>query len=221
MIRLTFKLGVAFGAAMLFSNCKTTDPPAGQASMALAIATGCGVTPEEGPAAVHWDRDACAHCNMVIDDVNKDARFAPKVDAAVSFETQSIICVPLKIKNKVIGVIELINEIMEDLEDAGEDFDREIQVGMMVEVPATVIVLDRFIKEVEPNDYTMPILLKRYLKLNGRIIGFNLDPKFNDALDGMLVLDLYDVPMDTIASLSKEINDDSILERFLAGKGEV
>jgi putative hemolysin len=77
---------------------------------------------------------------------------------------------------------------------------------------------DRFIKEVEPNDYTMPILLKRYLKINGRIIGFNLDPKFNDALDGLLVLDLYDVPMETIASLSKEINDDSILERFLLGK---
>jgi putative hemolysin len=77
---------------------------------------------------------------------------------------------------------------------------------------------DRFIKEMEPNDYTMPILLKRYLKLNGRIIGFNLDPKFNDALDGLLVLDLYDVPMETIASLSKEINDDSILERFMAGK---
>jgi len=73
---------------------------------------------------------------------------------------------------------------------------------------------DRFIKEVEPNDYTMPILMKRYLKLNGKIIGFNLDPKFNDALDGLLVLDLYDVPMETISSLSKEINDDSILERF-------
>jgi putative hemolysin len=77
---------------------------------------------------------------------------------------------------------------------------------------------DRFIKEMEPNDYSMPVLLKRYLKINGRIIGFNLDPKFNDALDGMLVLDLYDVPMETISSLSKEINDDSILERFLAGK---
>jgi hypothetical protein len=79
---------------------------------------------------------------------------------------------------------------------------------------------DRFIKEVEPNDYTMPVLLKRYLKINGQIIGFNLDPKFNNALDGMLVLDLYDVPMGTIASLSKEINDDSILERFLAGKSD-
>ncbi|MCK4748958.1 MAG: lysophospholipid acyltransferase family protein [Bacteroidales bacterium] len=78
--------------------------------------------------------------------------------------------------------------------------------------------LDRFIKEVEPNDYTMPILLKRYLKLNGKIIGFNLDPKFNNALDGLLILDLYDVPMETISSLSKEINDDSILERFMVGK---
>jgi putative hemolysin len=77
---------------------------------------------------------------------------------------------------------------------------------------------DRFIKEVEPNEYTMPILLKRYLKLNGKIIGFNLDPKFNDALDGLIVIDLFDIPMDTIASLSKEINDDSILERFLVGK---
>ncbi len=73
---------------------------------------------------------------------------------------------------------------------------------------------DRFIKEVEPNDYTIPILLKRYLKLNGKIIGFNLDPKFNNALDGMLVLDLFDVPMEIISSLSKEINDDSILDRF-------
>ena len=77
---------------------------------------------------------------------------------------------------------------------------------------------DRFIKEMEPNDYTMPVLLKRYLKLNGKIIGFNLDPKFNNALDGLLVLDLYDVPIETISSLSKEINDDSIMDRFMAGK---
>ena len=96
----------------------------------------------------------------------------------------------------------------------GFNVDEEV----ILENTADLNKFDRFIKEVEPNDYTMPVLLKRYLKLNGRIIGFNLDPKFNDALDGMLVLDLYDVPMETIASLSKEINDDSILERFMAGK---
>jgi hypothetical protein len=30
----------------------------------------------------------------------------------------------------------------------------------------------------------------------------------------VIQLDLYDVPMETISSLSKEIKDDSILERF-------
>lgn len=99
----------------------------------------------------------------------------------------------------------------------GYNVDEEI----ILETAGDLNKFDRFIKEVEPNDYTMPILLKRYLKLNGKIISFNLDPKFNDALDGLLVLDLYDVPMDTIASLSKEIKDDSILERFLAGRSEV
>lgn len=74
--------------------------------------------------------------------------------------------------------------------------------------------LDKFIQEVEPYDYRMPVLLKKYVKLNGKIIGFNVDPKFNNALDGLLILDLFQVPFETITSLSKEINDKSILERF-------
>ena len=74
--------------------------------------------------------------------------------------------------------------------------------------------LDRFIHEVEPYKYHMPILLKKYIKLNGKIIGFNVDPKFNNSLDGLLILDLFQVPAETINSLSKEINDKSILERF-------
>jgi hypothetical protein len=60
----------------------------------------------------------------------------------------------------------------------------------------------------------MPVLLKKYLKQNAKIIGFNIDPKFNDALDGLIVLDLFEVPYNTIESLSKEIEDASILDRF-------
>lgn len=74
--------------------------------------------------------------------------------------------------------------------------------------------LDKLIKDIEQQGYRMPVLLKKYIKLNGKIIGFNLDPKFNDALDGLLILDINDVPYDTIASLSKELQDDSLLERF-------
>ena len=73
--------------------------------------------------------------------------------------------------------------------------------------------LDKIIKDIEPK-YSMPVLLKRYLKLNARIIGFNIDPKFNDALDGLLILDIYDVPMSVFESLSKELNDDSLMDRF-------
>ncbi len=74
--------------------------------------------------------------------------------------------------------------------------------------------LDRFIQDIEPDDFRMPVLLKKYIKLNGKIIGFNVDPKFNNALDGLLILDLFQVPMETITSLSKEINNKSLLERF-------
>lgn len=74
--------------------------------------------------------------------------------------------------------------------------------------------LDKFIQDIESDDFRMPVLLKKYIKLNGKIIGFNVDPKFNDALDGLLILDLFQVPIDTITSLSKEINDKSLLDRF-------
>jgi len=36
--------------------------------LALLLAPGCGGAPDTGPGTVHWDRDACAHCNMGISD---------------------------------------------------------------------------------------------------------------------------------------------------------
>ncbi len=73
--------------------------------------------------------------------------------------------------------------------------------------------LDRFIQDFEPI-FRTPVLLKKYINLNAEIIGFNVDPKFNYCLDGLMILDLLDVPMSTIESLSKELEDKSILERF-------
>lgn len=95
-------------------------------------------------------------------------------------------------------------------------------VDIMVEASGnSIAVLDKLIGDIEPSSDKLPILLKKYISLNGRIIGFNIDPKFNMCLDGLLVLDLFDVPMNTIESLSKEINDDTILSRFSADNLEV
>ncbi len=91
-----------------------------------------------------------------------------------------------------------------------EDFDTDI----IIESANDLNKFDKFIRDVEISGYNMPILLKKYLKQNGKIIGFNIDPLFNNALDGLLILDLFDVPIETISSLSKEINDESILDRF-------
>jgi phosphotransferase system enzyme I (PtsI) len=43
----------------------------------------------------------------------------------------------------------VLSDAMEDLEEKGIDFDRNIEVGMMVEVPAAVMMLDRFLPEVD------------------------------------------------------------------------
>jgi len=42
----------------------------------------------------------------------------------------------------------VLNDVMEELEDEGVDFRRDIPIGMMVEVPSAVIQADQFAKEV-------------------------------------------------------------------------
>ncbi|OGU05109.1 MAG: hypothetical protein A2075_17750 [Geobacteraceae bacterium GWC2_58_44] len=46
---------------------------------------------------------------FLIPDVSRDDRFQSQFDLQFSFNTQSIVCVPMKIKDRVVGVIELIN----------------------------------------------------------------------------------------------------------------
>jgi len=48
--------------------------------------------------------------------------------------------------------------------------------------------------------------MKKYLKQNAKVLGFNVDPKFSDALDGLMLLDIFQIPEDTIRSLMKEFN---------------
>ncbi len=53
---------------------------------------------------------------------------------------------------------------------------------------------DQIIADCEPNHMPIPVLVKQYLKKNAKIIGFHLDPKFNNALDGLIILDLKLLP---------------------------
>ncbi|WP_053404757.1 lysophospholipid acyltransferase family protein [Persicobacter sp. CCB-QB2] len=64
---------------------------------------------------------------------------------------------------------------------------------------------DKLIGDVDPVHHGVPILLKKYIKQNGKILAFNVDPDFNDALDGFLLLNMQDVPQEQIDDLKKNI----------------
>jgi len=78
--------------------------------------------------------------------------------------------------------------------------------------------LDKCIGDLDALNSGLPVLLKKYIKLNAKIIGFNVDPKFNNCLDGLIILDIFEVPKKVIESLSKEANDGSILDRFYSNR---
>jgi len=46
------------------------------------------------------------------------------------------------------------------------------------------------VSELEGDDKSLPTLLKHYLKLNGRLIAFNVDETFGGCLDGLITVDL-------------------------------
>ena len=62
--------------------------------------------------------------------------------------------------------------------------------------------LDEFIKDIEYG-WTSPVLMKKYLKLNAKIISFNVDPDFNNCVDGLVVSDIFDYPVETIRVFAK------------------
>ena len=56
--------------------------------------------------------------SRVVPDVHSDPVFASRVDDATQWQTRSVICVPLRSKLRVLGVIQLVNVDMEQFKDA-------------------------------------------------------------------------------------------------------
>lgn len=48
---------------------------------------------------------------IIVEDVATDKRFCHKIDDSLDFKTRSILCVPLRSKGKILGVLEVINKI--------------------------------------------------------------------------------------------------------------
>ena len=135
---------------------------------------------------------------------------------------------PVSISNDLSGfskslIVEFIRSYFYDNElskliTPKKDFivkaDKAIDRKVFIEISDRDInKIEKVIIDIEPG-YRIPVLLKKYLEINGKIIGFNIDPKFNNCLDGLLIFDTLSAPKEFIHGLSREMNDPSILKRF-------
>jgi putative hemolysin len=72
---------------------------------------------------------------------------------------------------------------------------------------ADLDALGSLIEDREVDGKGVPVLLRHYLKLGARTIGFNVDADFGNALDCLIVLDLRRVP---VATLQKYMSDQAL-----------
>jgi putative hemolysin len=63
-------------------------------------------------------------------------------------------------------------------------------LGGTAQTLADIEDLSNVVADLEPDGKGAPVLLRQYLKLGGRMLGFNVDPDFGNALDCLVLVDL-------------------------------
>jgi putative hemolysin len=97
------------------------------------------------------------------------------------------------------------------LKDGDKDF-------VFNEAEADLNKFDKIIEEVEPGNLRLPVLIKKYIKQNARVIAFNVDPLFNNSVDGLMYIRIEDLPESTVRPVMEEFQAE--LERKVLEKGE-
>lgn len=93
------------------------------------------------------------------------------------------------------------------LKDADKDF-------VFNEAEADLNKFDKIIDEIEPGNLRLPVLIKKYIKQNARVIAFNVDPLFNNSVDGLMYIRIADLPESTVKPVMEEFQAE--LERKLS-----
>lgn len=74
------------------------------------------------------------------------------------------------------------------------------------EVESDLNKLDKIIDDLEP-EMRLPVLIKKYIKQNAKVISFNVDPSFNDAIDGLMYIRISELPESTIKPVLEEMSE--------------
>jgi hypothetical protein len=72
--------------------------------------------------------------------------------------------------------------------------------------------LEREVRALEYGERSLPVLLKQYLKLSGRVLGFTRDRDFRNTLDALMLVDLTTAPPDMLVRYMGEEGTRTFLE---------
>lgn len=83
----------------------------------------------------------------------------------------------------------------------------------LIEGVDSISLIDKIVSDIEKDERTIPVLIKKYLQLGSRIVGYNVDHDFCNALDALMLLDLQNVPEQKLQMILRDMSDD-IVQRF-------
>ncbi len=182
------KLTQAEASAILLIEERTGD-------LVFEVATG---SKEEGTREIRLRRGegvagwVATHDRPVrIDDAQDDPRFTARVDRKTEFVTRSILCVPLKVKGRMIGVLEVINK------QAGRGFsdhDEEFLVILSHQIAAAIDNAQLY-RQVYDEKETLSAILESMA--DGVLV---VDPEDNVVLHNRAMLHLLDVTAEEIST---------------------
>ena len=72
--------------------------------------------------------------------------------------------------------------------------DRDWDSAAFSTVAGDLEEVNQVVRELEADGKPMPVLLRQYLKLNAQFLGFNVDPEFGNVLDGLMLIDIPNMP---------------------------
>ena len=83
---------------------------------------------------------------------------------------------------------------------------KEIQTAFdlsLVENIESIELINKLIMDIEEQERAIPVLIRKYLQLNSRVLAFNVDHDFCDALDALMLLEVKEIPEDLIKMISR------------------
>lgn len=90
-------------------------------------------------------------------------------------------------------------------------FKNRVWTQQMLAELANIKILSKLIGRCDPGK-TLPVLLRHYLSLNGKIVCFNIHSGFNDSLEGLIIVDVRNTDVKT---LSRFLGNEG-LQRFMS-----